>query len=274
MNNKLSVITLNYKNVELTKKCVQKVYESVAKKVIGLEIIVVDNSTDETAHQLKNILQEGVKIIETEKNLGFAKANNLGIINCSGNFILLLNNDVFVNKESIETGINYLLENPKTAIWAPRLVSTDGKAQTSCAKFPSIKGAIGEYLFGKQWDWYKDMKNWSNPKKVDTVIGAFMLITNKVIKKVGLLNEHYFFNMEDMEFCMRVHQNNMDVVFDPRCEVIHLGGASQSYKWVNDPHLHKNRILYFKKNKVWIAAAFTSLIINTGLLLRKLKNII
>lgn len=269
---KISAIILNYRNPQLTLKCVNTLLDSINKIGVDAEIIVVDNSASETSEALKKTLPEQIKLIENRDNLGFAKANNMGIRISRGEYILLLNNDVFVNPECLRSGVQYLNTHKETAIWSPRLVGQNGNIQISCARFPSLKGVMGEYLFGKQWDWYIDIKAWNEPKNVDAVVGAFMLMQKKVLEEVGLLDEEYFFNVEDIAFCKRVHLHNYNIVYDPRCSVIHLGGASQPYKWVNDPYMHKNRILYFKKNFGIITSVIVALIIRIGLLLRSIKN--
>ena len=177
----LSVIILNYKNTLLTAKCVNYLIESVNKADISIEVIVVDNSALETADELKRILPSEVKFIENNINQGFSRANNKGIRLCTGEFILLLNNDAFVNSECLRAGLNYLKENKDCGIWSPKLIDGDGSFQVSCARLPSIKGLIGEYLLFRNFDWYDDVKEWRKPRNVGNVIGAFLLFEKSLI---------------------------------------------------------------------------------------------
>jgi GT2 family glycosyltransferase len=266
---KLSVIILNYKAPELTAECVDCLIKSTEKADIATQIIIVDNSAPLTAQKLRDILPERVEIIENNENLGFSKANNQGIEISKGKYILLLNNDAFVNAETLINGIRYIEEHNECGVWSPKLLGKDGSFQVSCARLPSIKGLIGEYIQFRNYDWYSDLRSWSKPTDVGNVVGAYMIMKRSLVDVVGLLDEDYFFNVEDVDFCKRIHSAGFQVIYDPRYSIVHIGGASQPGKWVNDPHLHKNRILYFKKNHGPIIGAFANLIIFTGLSLRK-----
>jgi GT2 family glycosyltransferase len=266
----LSTIILNYKNPVLTSKCVDYLIESANKTDINIQIIVVDNSAFETVDELKRLLPPGVEIIENIENHGFARANNQGILISNGEYILLLNNDVFVNSECLSHGINFLDENDDTGIWAPKLVGEDGSFQVSCARLPSIKGLIGEYILSKNYDWYPDLKKWNEPHSVGNVVGAFVLMKKDVIDQVGLLDEDYFFTVEDVDYCKRVNLEGFSVIYDPRCSVIHIGGASHDNTWLDDTNMHKLRILYFRKNHGILKAFLAFFIINVGLNVRKI----
>jgi len=96
-NIRLSAIILNYKDPELTAQCVNYLINSSEDADINIQVIVVDNSAPETVVTLQKILPDSVEIIENQLNLGFSKANNQGIEISTGDYILLLNNDAFVN---------------------------------------------------------------------------------------------------------------------------------------------------------------------------------
>ncbi len=267
----LSVIILNYKNTLLTAKCVDYLIKSANKADISIEVILVDNSAPETADELKEILPSTVKIIENNINQGFSRANNQGIRVCNGEYLLLLNNDAFVNSECLIAGINYLKENNDCGIWSPKLIGEDGSFQVSCARLPSIKGLIGEYLLFRNFDWYEDVEEWRNPRNVGNVIGAFLLFKKSLINEVGLLDEAFFFSVEDVDYCKRVHEAGLSVIYDPRYSVVHIGGASSKDSWMNSSHLHNYRIVYFYKHHGKISGWLARIIISLGLTIRKIK---
>jgi len=265
----LSSIILNYKNPELTVKSVNYLERSSEKLGINTQIIVVDNSASETAETLNNLLDNDVTVIENIKNMGFSRANNQGIKLSKGEYILLLNNDAFINPETLINGIKYLENHSECGVWSPKLVGEDGEFQVSCAKLPSIKGLIGEYIRFNNLDWYPELENWSEPTDVGNVIGACMIFRRSLVDEIGMLDEDYFFNVEDVDFCKRIHEAGYTVIYDPRYSIIHIGGASQPGKWVNDPYIHKNRVIYFKKNHGILKGALAQIIIWTGLKMRK-----
>lgn len=269
--NTLSVIILNYKNIDLTAKCVTCLTESIDKSKISAEIIVVDNSAPETANDLKNALPSTVKIIENKVNQGFSRANNQGIQICAGQYVLLLNNDAFVNPECLLGGLTYLKENNNVGVWAPKLVGEDGSMQVSCARLPSFKGLIGEYLLFRNFDWYDDVYQWSEPHDVGNVVGAYLLLKKSVIDQVGLLDEDFFFSVEDVDYCKRIHETGLTVIFDPRFKVLHIGSASSEDSWISSQHLHNYRVLYFQKHHGKLSAGAAWMIIKLGLIIRRLR---
>lgn len=265
----LSAIILNYKDPELTARSVQTLEESARTIDLKTQIVVVDNSANETAESLKKLLGDDVTIIENLENQGFSRANNQGMEVATGDYILLLNNDAFVNPETLEMGLKYLDSHGECGVWSPKLVGQDGKFQVSCARLPSLRGLMAEYIQFKNLDWYPDLENWVEPTDVGNVVGAFMLFRRTLIDKVGMLDEDYFFNVEDVDYCKRIHEAGYEVIFDPRYSIVHIGGASQPGKWVNDPYMHKNRKIYFKKNHGTLQGIFAGFIIWTGLNMRK-----
>ena len=203
------------------------------------------------------------------ENQGFSRANNQGILTSKGEYVLLLNNDAFINPECLINGINYVKKNENCGIWAPKLVGEDGVFQVSYACLPSLKGLIWEYVLLKEYGCYPDVTEWNEPHNVGNVVGAFMLMRKEVIEKIGLFDEDYFFTVEDVDYCKRVHEAGFSVIYDPRYSIVHIGGASQDDKWMNDPYMHKFRVLYFYKNHGKFEAFLSRIIVSVGLNLRK-----
>lgn len=271
----LSAIILNYKDPELTAKSVDYLKKSSQEVGITTQIIVVDNSASETAETLKSLLLEDdvdMTIIENTTNMGFSRANNQGIKISNGEYVLLLNNDAFINPETLINGIKYLENHIEAGIWSPKLVGDDGKFQVACARLPSLKGLFGEYIQFKNVDWYPDLENWVEPTDVGNVVGACMLFRRSLTSLIGFLDEEYFFNSEDVDYCKRIHEAGYQVIYDPRYSVVHIGGASQPGKWANDPYLHRNRIIYFRKNHGIVMGVLAMLIIWVGISMRRFMS--
>lgn len=270
----ISAVILNYLNPNLTCKSVDTLLKAAEESGIDVEVIVVDNSAPQTAKELRKQLPDRVIIIENETNSGFSRANNQGIKKATGDFILIMNNDLFINPEALKIGVEYLKLHENIGIWAPRLTDQQGNAQRSCARFPTLTGLVTEYLFKLQYDnrIAESVNKADKPVSVDTVIGACMLIPRKVIDEVKGFDEDFFFNVEDVDLCLRIKQKGYEIMFDPRCSAVHLVSASQGGHWHEDKHLHKSRILYFKKNHNSIKPAIAAFIIRTGIWLRKIKH--
>lgn len=270
----VSAVILNYLNPDLTQECVNTLLEAARDASVDMEVIVVDNSARKTAKILREKLSQQVIIIENDANNGFSKANNQGIRRASGDLILIMNNDLFINADTLRKGVHYFKEHDNIGVWAPKLTDQQGKGQRSCSKFPTLTGLLTEYLLKLQYDnrIAKDAMQAAKPVEVDTVIGACMFIPTEVMREVGGFDEDYFFNVEDVDLCLKIKKHGYQVVFDSRCSAIHLVGASQDHHWYNDEHLHNSRILYFQKNHNAVKAALAKAVIKMGLKLRQIKH--
>ncbi|MCD6225630.1 glycosyltransferase family 2 protein, partial [bacterium] len=160
------------------------------------------------------------------QNLGFSKANNQGISIAQGKYLLLLNSDTIVKKGSLEKMVEFAEAHHDAGVVGPRLLNADGSIQPSCFNFPSVLGAIKEFWLGKKGSFTKWAPKGKQPVEVDAVVGAAFLITPQARKKVGLLDERYFFYFEDIDYCRRVWRAGLKVYYFPQAEIIHLHGAS------------------------------------------------
>jgi GT2 family glycosyltransferase len=201
----LSIVIINYKTPELTKKCVASIKKYPPK--VLYEIIIIDNSND---------------------NVGFAKGNNKGIKKARGKYILLLNSDTEVKKGSIDRLVEFAKNNPDAGAVVPKLLNKDGTTQASAFKFPSLWLAIRQYWFGEKnlLDKYIPLES-----NIDIGVMAAFLITPEAIKKVGLLDERYFMYFEDFDYCRRIKQKGLRVYYVSDSEVVHYHGASGPADW-------------------------------------------
>jgi len=269
-------VMLNYKNPELTIKSATCVLDAAKELQVPIRIIVVDNSAPETAHTLRSRLQSAfqhqVQLIENAENVGFAKANNQGVHACTSKYILLLNNDVFINSDCLRLGLAFLEEHPHVGIWAPRLVGPDGKNQVSTGNFPTLAGVLREYILGWIPRAHVNEPKRAEPTPVDTVVAAVWLMSRRTWEIVGPLDESYFFTMEDVDYCKRVNDAGLSVVYDLRCSVTHIRGSSQPWPWHRNPFLHHHRVLYFRKHHGRAKTSAATGIIRLGLALRRFKE--
>lgn len=223
----LSIIIVNYNTKDLVLECIRSIKVEGSK--ITKEIIIVDNgSSDGSASKFKSIYKNdnSIKILENDSNLGFAKGNNIGMKAAKGEYILLLNSDTLVKKNSLGKLVEFAELKPDAGVVGPKLLNIDGSFQPSVSHFPSIINAIREYWLGQKGGFELYTPNTDEPLVVDAVVGAAFLITPSALKKVGLLNERYFFYYEDLDYCRRARDMSLKVYFLPTSQVIHYLGAS------------------------------------------------
>ncbi len=221
----LSIIIPSFNTKKLLKECLDSLKKSKGK--LAIEIIVVDNgSIDSSVDYLKKVTKEKtIQVIFLNQNRGFAGAVNQGIKKAKGKYILLLNSDTQVRKESLKEVIKFAKKRPQ-AIVGLQLINLDGSIQSSVFNFPSVKGAIQEFWLGQKDTFQKYFPKTKKPTKVDAVTGAAMLIPKSVIKKIGLFNEKYFFYFEDLDYCRKAKRAGFEIYYLPSAKIFHHHGAA------------------------------------------------
>jgi len=239
----LSIIIISFNVKDLLKNCINSLLKSGDNFL--KEIILVDNNSKDGSkryiNELTRLRINGLKIraVLNKKNLGFAKAVNQGIRLAKGKYILLLNPDTQIKKDSLEKLINFAETHPEAGVIGAQLVNPDNSIQPSVYHFPSCWRAILEFWFGKKGTYEKYAPSGSEAIEVDAVTGAAMLIPRKTFEKIGLFNESYFMYFEDLDFCRRVKRGGLKVYYLPEAKILHYHGQSAAkvggcaYQWLS-----------------------------------------
>jgi GT2 family glycosyltransferase len=234
---RLSIIIVTWNSRRDVEACLR----SLGPMPADCELWIVDNaSSDGTAELLRSQFPR-VRLIANAENVGFSRANNQALKLASGKYILLLNPDTELSITAIETAIAELESRPRAGMLAVQLRNTDGSLQTSCFRFPRLStallNALGlQLLLPKPYRARRLLGRWAHdePRPVDWVLGAFMLVRREAVDKVGPLPEEYEIFTEDMEWCYRFSQAGYEVWFSPAASITHHGnrsGASQPPNW-------------------------------------------
>lgn len=219
----VSVIIVSYNTKKLTLRCIKSVLDEGSD--LKKEIIVIDNaSSDGTKGEIRKIKNRCL-IIENDKNLGFAKACNLGIKSAKGKYILLLNSDTRVKKQTIKKLVDFANNNKLGAV-GPKLLNPDGTVQASVFRQPTVKRAFRQYFLNDHKLLDKYAPGEKKPVCVEVLVMAAFLISPEAKEKVGLLNEKYFMYFEDLDYCKRILEKGLKIYYLPFAEVIHHHGAS------------------------------------------------
>lgn len=271
----ISIIIVNYNTSDLLINCINSIYENAGS--INFETIVIDNnSTDDSVARVRKLLPQ-IKIIVNDQNVGFAKANNQAIKKSVGEVILLLNSDTVILDKAIDKSYQFLRDYPDAGIVSCKLLNPDRSLQPSCRSFPSVLNYFSESfflykllphsrIFGKP---YMTFFKYDEIKKVDVVMGAFMMIRRNVFNDIGFLDEDFFMYSEETDFCLRAHRQGWGIYFYPDAEIIHLGGGSSAQlptKMFLELHKSQMRFCY-KHHPMWYARA-EKIVILFGVLLR------
>jgi len=184
------------------------------------EIVVVDNgSTDGSADAAR---AAGAQLIENGANLGFARANNVGIRASRGTNVLLLNSDTSVPAGAVDGLLAELARDAQVAVVGPRLVDGHGRAELSYGR---MIGPLNEWR--QQRRARGDVDALSRRRGYpDWVSGACLLVRRADADAVGLLDERYFMYTEDVDFCAAIRARGRRILFAPEVDVVHLRGRS------------------------------------------------
>ncbi len=244
----ISFIIVNWNTADLLKNAIRSI-----KNDYSFEIIVVDNaSTDGSVGMLKKEFPD-VFMIENSVNMGFAGAVNQGIGVAVGDYVILLNSDAVLGSESVERLISYMNENQDTGICGGQLINPDGSRQNSFDNFPSLATELLNKSLLRLFfpDKYPSKNiDYDTPLNVDSIIGACFVISKKCMQEVGLLDEDYFFFMEETDWCYRASKAGYKITFVPSAKITHLQGKSAEKIHIKSRvEYYYSRYLYFLKNR-------------------------
>jgi GT2 family glycosyltransferase len=230
---KLSIIIVNYKTPQLVLDCLASVFEY---GVENIEIILVDNDSNDGIEKLLSVRYPQVIIIQINYNAGFARANNAGIKIAKGENILLLNSDTINIDDAINKCDNLLRKSDFLAAGV-QLLNKNLSPQIS-GNF-AMKGGLNYLLplpyVGKCLKFIADILKVKKPSiaetkstiEVDWINGAFLMVKKTAIDKAGLLDEDFFLYAEEAEWCSRIKKQGKLCIFG-ELNILHLQGESSN----------------------------------------------
>ena len=239
---RLSIITINYNGLKDTCELIESIPFNNE-----MEVIVVDNASKKDEASIISERFPQVKVIRSNKNLGFAGGNNLGIKEAKGEYILLINNDTYFKDFNIDSLIKRLESSDKIGIVCPKIRFAWGNNPIQFAGYTPLSNitlrnkAIG---FGEE-----DKGQYNTAHPTPYAHGAAMLIKREVIEKVGLMPECFFLYYEEIDWSMMFTHAGYEIWYDPSCTVYHKESQTTGQ---NSPlrtyYITRNRLLLVKRN--------------------------
>lgn len=238
----LSIITINYNGLKDTLALIETIPFND-----NLEVIVVDNASDNQEAEKISSKFPNVKIIKSDKNLGFAGGNNLGIRASKGKYLFLINNDTFFEDFNIQALIDRLDSDPSIGIvcpkikfaWPPQPIQFAG--YTPLSNITIRNQAIG---FGEE-----DHGQYETAHPTPYAHGAAMLIKREAIDKVGLMPECYFLYYEELDWSMMFTRAGYQIWYEPKCTIFHKESqATGQNSPLRTHYITRNRLRLVKRN--------------------------
>lgn len=255
----LSIIIVNYNVKYFLQQCLQSVFDSsrsIHNNPFELEVFVVDNnSVDDSVEMVRSQFPQ-VRLIANNDNPGFAKANNQALRQCSGDYILLLNPDTLVEKETFAQCIEFFHEHSDCGGLSLRMVNGEGTfLKESKRGFPSpatsfykISGLIKLFpRHPKFAAYYQGHIPDNQTQEVDILPGAFLMLSREAFNKIGLLDESYFMYGEDVDFSWRIHLAGFKNYYLPSARILHYKGECTRKGSMNYVYTFYNAMAIFSK---------------------------
>jgi GT2 family glycosyltransferase len=230
----VSVVIVSYNGRELLHRCLASAYQHTQD--IEFEVIVVDNASQDGTPEM--VLSEfpQTALVRRTSNAGFASAVNEGIALAHSGAFFILNPDSELAGNVLPPMLAYLREHEDIGILAPKLLDADGSLQLSCRAFPGFNTALfNRYsavtrLFPKNRLSARYLMtdfDHNTTTDVDWASAACWFLSRSAYEKVGPLDERYFWSIEDVDYCQRMHHAKLRVVYFPAATVQHhIGGSS------------------------------------------------
>ena len=278
----LAVIIVSYNVRSFLEQTLRTVVD--ASEGLRVELIVVDNaSTDESAEMMRERFPEA-RLIANAENMGFARASNQGFAHAHGRYVLFLNPDVVIHRDTLRTMVGFMDDRPEVGAAGCKLLLPDGQMELACRRsFPTpgvafykIVGLANLFPHNRRFGAYNLTHLDPNQEhEVDALSGSFMMVRHDTLEQVGSWDERYFMYGEDLDLCYRIKRAGWKVWYVPATEVVHFHGESAR----QTSRIH-DRITFYKAMYIFVRehlgshVLFPVWLLTTGIVLRGLVSVV
>lgn len=246
----VSVIIVNYNTASLLLECVESIIAHTHD--VGYEIIVVDNGSRK--EELEILRQDNrFTLIEKHENLGFGRANNVGVAHSKGDHLFLLNPDTILVNDAISILYKHLIDHPQTGICGGNIYNKDMQpAHSYHTMLPSILSemdfACGQFFRRIRWGKNAQFNHTGSMLEVAMITGADMMIRREAWEKVKGFDPDFFMYCEDADLCLRIKSQGYQIISVPDAKIIHLEGKSFVESEAHCQRVLDGRFTYFRKH--------------------------
>ena len=255
----ISIVIVTWNGKKYALECLDSL--RTLNSTLRIEVIVVDNaSTDGTPEAIRESYPE-VRLIQNEANLGFAKANNVGLAAANGEFLCLVNSDVVVPPGCFEKMVDYMRAHTDVGLLGPKMLSPTGGVGQSVNRLPTVWNyfcfALGLHvlvpnsrLFG---GYIMASYPYDKTEDVEVLTGWFWMVPRAALEQVGGLDERFFMYGEDLDWSHRFLKARWRVVFFAEAEALHYGAASSGQAPTRFyVEMIRANLQYFRKHYGWL----------------------
>ncbi len=272
----LSIIIVNYNVKEFLLNLLQSIEN--AKNNYALEIIVVDNASDDGSVELIKEKYPDIKLIVNNTNVGFGSANNKALQIATGKYFLLINPDTIIKENTLKEMIDFFDRTPSAGIAGCKVLNPDATLQLACRRgfpgpwtsFTKVMGLSRLFpkskLFARYNLTYLDE---NQTYEVDAVSGAFMMMRGELYHKIGGFDQQFFMYGEDLDLCYRAQKSGYKVYYVHTTEIIHFKGESTKRSSIDETKIFYDAMHLFVR-KHFSTSFFIESILQVAIIFRKL----
>jgi GT2 family glycosyltransferase len=249
---RVSIVTVNYNQAALTCALIESLQKVTYPDV---EVIVVDNGSPQDATEVITLSYPHVKFVRTEKNLGFAGGNNLGIGVSTGKYLLFLNNDTEVDRGFLEPMVHVFETHPKAGAASSKILYHDSDGIIQYAGSTCVNPFTGRNT--RVGFMEKDNGQHDRLRTTDLAHGAAMMVPRSVIEKVGMMPEFFFLYYEEIDWCESIKKAGYQIYFVPASKVYHKESMSVGKNsTLKTYYMTRNRLLFMRRHTSGIKKMF------------------
>lgn len=242
----------------------------------GISVWVVDNGSTDGSQEMVLAEFPGVNLVYNDGNVGYARAANRGIELSCEPYVLVLNSDTVLARDTVSEIAGFLDRNDRAGAVGPRILNTDGTIQFSCREFPSIRDAFAHAFLGlftseNRYTSKYRKTGWDHACEceVDWVSGAFVALRREALEQVAGFDEGYFMYVEDVDLCWRLRRSGWAVSYIPRGDVVHhIGESSRLASTRMTLHHHLSMLRFHRKTYRGPARRLVNTLVAAGIAVR------
>ncbi len=255
----LGIVILNYNTRELLRDCLRSLEKT---RGIEMEVMVVDNASRDGSVEMVRAEFATTRVIANETNGGYAQGNNRALREFLARptpprALMLLNPDTVVPPDSLRLLIEFLDAHPDAGIVGPKLLLRDGSLDLACRRsFPTPEISFYRMIglsklfpkskrFGRYNLTYLDE---NETARVDSVVGAAMLMRTEALKQAGLLDENFFMYGEDLDLALRIKQKGWNAYYYPHAKIMHYKRESSKQSKKAQIEFYRAMYIFYEKH--------------------------
>ena len=260
----LSIVLVSFNTRETTRRCLETIFRET--RDVDFEVIVVDNDSRDGSAEMIAAAFPAVRLIRNDRNAGFGAAQNIGLGAARGEFLLVMNSDVFFVGNAARRMVDILRRGPAdVGAVGPEILNPDGTWAPSARRAVQpgpilvLKGINRHFPFRVSlpedvmrrragvllFRWHDNYQPRETTREADWVDGMCVLFRRAALEESGLFDERYFFDYEIVDLSVRLRRRGWRIVFDRRASVVHEVHSSRSRNPRILVETHRSELLFY-----------------------------